>query len=297
MRADRHDRRRGTPSPAAPAAGRTGRSTCRAFAGKQVELLITVITDWGTLGLGTWVDDVKVTDGATTLGVDGLRDRRPAAGPSTDPPAGSDFADAQLDARAARSSRRAASSRTDDTVYTGSGSRASSAAAAAGVHEARPEAPGRASRTTRRRGNAVPGCSRAAAAAPRRGQGAKLIGKKRLRADSKRRARCACRAPATRAANCNGTREAARGKRRSGRKRSRSPPARRRPSPCGSRGPRCSSAGRASAREHLGHEQGPPAAPTRRAACDAAPKAAKAGRIRRPTGRAAGAAGGGLSVR
>jgi hypothetical protein len=37
-----------------------------AYAGKKVELAISVITDWGTLGLGTWIDDVKITlDGAT----------------------------------------------------------------------------------------------------------------------------------------------------------------------------------------------------------------------------------------
>jgi murein tripeptide amidase MpaA len=35
------------------------------YAGKKVELAISVITDWGTLGLGTWIDDVKITlDGA-----------------------------------------------------------------------------------------------------------------------------------------------------------------------------------------------------------------------------------------
>ena len=36
------------------------------FAGKKVELAISVITDWGTLGLGAWIDDAKITaDGAT----------------------------------------------------------------------------------------------------------------------------------------------------------------------------------------------------------------------------------------
>jgi hypothetical protein len=38
-----------------------------AYAGKKVDLRISVITDWGTLGLGVWVDDVKLSDGATTL--------------------------------------------------------------------------------------------------------------------------------------------------------------------------------------------------------------------------------------
>jgi hypothetical protein len=38
-----------------------------AYAGKKVDLRISVVTDWGTLGLGVWVDDIKLTDGATTL--------------------------------------------------------------------------------------------------------------------------------------------------------------------------------------------------------------------------------------
>ena len=42
-------------------------SDLSAFAGKKVDLRISVITDWGTLGLGTWVDDIRVTNGATTL--------------------------------------------------------------------------------------------------------------------------------------------------------------------------------------------------------------------------------------
>ena len=37
------------------------------FAGKNVEVSISVITDWGTLGLGVWVDDATITlDGAAT---------------------------------------------------------------------------------------------------------------------------------------------------------------------------------------------------------------------------------------
>ncbi|GAA1310078.1 zinc carboxypeptidase [Planotetraspora silvatica] len=37
-----------------------------AYAGKQVEVSISYISDWGTQGLGVWVDDTKVTaDGAT----------------------------------------------------------------------------------------------------------------------------------------------------------------------------------------------------------------------------------------
>jgi hypothetical protein len=39
-----------------------------AYAGKKIEVAISVITDWGTLGLGVWVDDAKVTlDGTEEL--------------------------------------------------------------------------------------------------------------------------------------------------------------------------------------------------------------------------------------
>ena len=63
--ADRNDRQPGTPPPASPAAGRSGSSTCPPYAGKQVELSITYASDWGTEGLGVFVDDVRViADGA-----------------------------------------------------------------------------------------------------------------------------------------------------------------------------------------------------------------------------------------
>jgi hypothetical protein len=59
------------------------------FAGQQVELSLTVITDWGTLGLGTWVDDVTIADGGNTLAA---TDFEPDAGgwAVSDPPEGSD---------------------------------------------------------------------------------------------------------------------------------------------------------------------------------------------------------------
>ena len=37
------------------------------YAGKQVELFITNMTDWGTLDLGTWIDDVKVNSTARSM--------------------------------------------------------------------------------------------------------------------------------------------------------------------------------------------------------------------------------------
>ena len=40
------------------------------YAGKNIEVSISVITDWGTLGLGVWVDDAKVTLNGTTTTAD-----------------------------------------------------------------------------------------------------------------------------------------------------------------------------------------------------------------------------------
>jgi hypothetical protein len=39
-----------------------------AYAGRQVDLRIAAITDWGTLGLGAWVDDWRLFDGTTQVG-------------------------------------------------------------------------------------------------------------------------------------------------------------------------------------------------------------------------------------
>jgi hypothetical protein len=38
-----------------------------AYAGRKIDVRVAAITDWGTLGLGAWVDDWRLTDGATTL--------------------------------------------------------------------------------------------------------------------------------------------------------------------------------------------------------------------------------------
>jgi hypothetical protein len=35
------------------------------YAGKNIEVSISVMTDWGTLGVGVWVDDAKVTVGGS----------------------------------------------------------------------------------------------------------------------------------------------------------------------------------------------------------------------------------------
>ena len=58
---------RGTPRPATRAAGRTGRWTSRPqYAGKNVEISVSVVTDPATLGLGVWVDQLQVVDTSPT---------------------------------------------------------------------------------------------------------------------------------------------------------------------------------------------------------------------------------------
>ena len=55
----------GTRPPARRTAGRSGRSTCPRYAGQQVEVSISYVSDWGTQGIGVFLDDVTVSaDGA-----------------------------------------------------------------------------------------------------------------------------------------------------------------------------------------------------------------------------------------
>ena len=37
------------------------------YAGKKIDIRLSAVTDWGTLGLGTWIDDLRLSDGNTTL--------------------------------------------------------------------------------------------------------------------------------------------------------------------------------------------------------------------------------------
>ena len=89
------------------------------FAGKQVELFITNVTDWGTLGLGTWIDDAKVTlDGAEAEATDFEADEggwAPAA-----PPEGTAFDGANWE-RATQQFTEGGIVGTTDTIYTGFG--------------------------------------------------------------------------------------------------------------------------------------------------------------------------------
>ena len=89
------------------------------FAGQQVELFITNVTDWGTLGLGTWIDDAKVTlDGAVAESTDFESDNggwEPAA-----PPEGTEFDDANW-TRATQQFTEGGIVGTTDTILTGFG--------------------------------------------------------------------------------------------------------------------------------------------------------------------------------
>ena len=89
------------------------------FAGKRVELFITNVTDWGTLGLGAWVDDAKVTlDGAVVESTDfesGTGGWTPAP-----PPEGTDFDDGNW-TRATQQFTEGGVVGTTDTIFTGFG--------------------------------------------------------------------------------------------------------------------------------------------------------------------------------
>ena len=130
MRPGRHQAVTGTPTPASTGGwgGLHGRPL-RRTRGREVELSLAMITDWGTLGLGTWVDDVQITATARRPsprrtsssddgGWGGGRTRRRARTRCSATGRG-----------AARSSREGGVVTTDDTVYTGFGFEGMNAAA------------------------------------------------------------------------------------------------------------------------------------------------------------------------
>ena len=90
-----------------------------AYAGKKVDLRISVITDWGTLGLGVWVDDLKLTDGATVLESNDFETDLGGwtVGP---PPAGTDVPINGWERRT-EEFKEGGVVATDDTLYTGFG--------------------------------------------------------------------------------------------------------------------------------------------------------------------------------
>ncbi len=89
-----------------------------AYAGKQVELSISYITDWGIQGLGVFVDDARIVNAGTELAStsfeDGLGGWTLAA-----PPEGSRETNTWL--RSQRAFDEGAATVTDDTVFTGFG--------------------------------------------------------------------------------------------------------------------------------------------------------------------------------
>lgn len=38
-----------------------------AYAGRKIDIRLSMITDWASLGLGAWIDDLRLSDGATTI--------------------------------------------------------------------------------------------------------------------------------------------------------------------------------------------------------------------------------------
>ena len=91
-----------------------------AYAGKKIELRLSVITDWGTLGLGTWVDDWRLTDGATTLEFNDFEQDLDASWLIGPPPPGTEV---PVDGWTRRGEEFTEGGvvATDDTVYTGFG--------------------------------------------------------------------------------------------------------------------------------------------------------------------------------
>jgi hypothetical protein len=89
-----------------------------AYAGKKIEVSISVITDWGTLGLGVWVDDVTTTVGGTSTTADfetdtGGWELGPSPEGTQNPVVGWERVTEQF--------QEGAVVATDDTVYTGFG--------------------------------------------------------------------------------------------------------------------------------------------------------------------------------
>jgi immune inhibitor InhA-like protein len=91
-----------------------------AYAGKKVDLRISVITDWGTLGLGAWVDDWRLTDGAQTLDFNDFEQPLDASWQIGPPPAGTATPTNGWNRRGQEFIEGGVVA-TDDTVYTGFG--------------------------------------------------------------------------------------------------------------------------------------------------------------------------------
>jgi murein tripeptide amidase MpaA len=91
-----------------------------AYAGKKVDLRVSVITDWGTLGLGVWIDDWQLTDGAQTLESNDFEQPLDASWQIGPPPEGTDNPTNGWNRREQEFTEGGVVA-TDDTVYTGFG--------------------------------------------------------------------------------------------------------------------------------------------------------------------------------
>ncbi len=60
------------------------------YAGKKIDIRLSTVTDWGTLGLGTWIDDLRLSDGNTTLESNDFETDTGAGWTIGPPPAGTD---------------------------------------------------------------------------------------------------------------------------------------------------------------------------------------------------------------
>jgi murein tripeptide amidase MpaA len=184
------------------------------FAGKRVELFITNVTDWGTLGLGTWIDDAKVSlDGNVVDSTD--FESGTGGWTAAPPPEGTAFDDANW-TRSTQQFTEGGIVGTTDTVYTGFGFEGMNAAA-------RPEfmkralkylgvikdTPGGGGGNGGGSGGGTPGAKHATV---------KLKSGKRLRVSSKRRVRVRVLCAGDTGAKCKGTLRLRKGGKRYGTK-------------------------------------------------------------------------------
>jgi hypothetical protein len=170
------------------------------YAGQQVELSLSVITDWGTLGLGTWVDDAKVTDGATTLSSTDF-EADSGGWEVTDPPAGSDELTRNW-TRRGEEFQESGVVTTDDTVYTGFGFEGIEAAKRTEFMERALKHLG-VVKDNPGQGNPVPGQPGGNSPAAKHASAKLKIGK-RLRADRKRRIKVRVSCEGDAGATCDG---------------------------------------------------------------------------------------------
>ena len=95
-------------------------SDLSAYAGRKIEVRLAIITDWSTLGLGAWIDDWNLTDGATQLEFNDFEQPLDASWLVGPPPAGTDSPVNGWTQQGAEFVEGGVVT-TDDTVYTGFG--------------------------------------------------------------------------------------------------------------------------------------------------------------------------------